>query len=258
MTELHGRIVLVTGATSGIGAACAEAFAAEGCQLLVCGRREGRLRALAERLEAAHGTRVHAFVLDVRDQAAVATAIAAVPAALRGIDVLVNNAGLSRGMEPLHQGSIADWDEMIDTNVKGLLYVTRAVVPGMVERGSGHVIQIGSIAGHEVYPGGNVYCASKYAVLGLTRALRLDLCGTGVRVSTVDPGLVNTEFSTVRFHGDQERAEGTYRGMTPLSGADVAAGVVWTASRPAHVNAAELLLLPSDQASPTRIHRRES
>lgn len=255
-TDLTGRVVFVTGATSGIGRACAEAFARAGARLLVCGRRRERLAELQADL-ARGGSAVHALVLDVRDARAVEEAVAGLPAGFREIEVLVNNAGLSRGLEPLHEGALADWEEMVDTNLKGLLHVTRAVLPGMVARGRGHVVNIGSIAGREVYPGGNVYCATKHAVLGLTRAMRLDLCGTGVRVSTVDPGLVNTEFSTVRFHGDRERADATYRGMTPLTGADVAEVVLWVATRPAHVNLAEVLVLPADQASTTCVHRRQ-
>ncbi len=257
-TELHDKVVFVTGATSGIGQACAEAFAGAGARLLVCGRRAERLRELAARLKGGGATMVHTLVLDVRDAGAVARAVESLPEPFREIEVLVNNAGLSRGLEPVHEGSLADWEEMVDTNLKGLLHVSRAVLPGMVARGRGHVINIGSIAGREAYPGGNVYCATKHAVLGLTRGMRLDLCGSGVRVSTVDPGLVHTEFSTVRFHGDQERADATYGGMTPLTGADVAEVVLWVATRPAHVNAAEVLVLPTDQASTTRVHRRES
>lgn len=249
------QTVLITGASSGIGLACAEAFAAQGARLLLCARREDRLRELTARLEKEHGAEVLAFLLDVRDRAMVEEAFAGLPSDWQAIDILVNNAGLSRGLEPLQDGSFQDWDEMLDTNVKGLLNVSRTLLPGMIARGGGQVINIGSIAGHEVYPGGAVYCASKHAVDAITKGLRIDLNGTGVRVSTVDPGLVDTEFSTVRYHGDASRADATYTGMTPLSGQDVAETVVWVASRPAHVNAAEILLLPTAQASCGHVFR---
>lgn len=253
---LTGRTVLVTGASSGIGRACAEAFADAGCRLLLLARRGERLAELVDALRA-RGAEAHARVCDVRRLAEVEAALAELPDGWEGVDVLVNNAGLSRGLAPVHEGDVHDWEEMIDTNVKGLLHVTRVVLPGMVARGSGHVVQIGSIAGREVYPNGNVYCATKHAVDAITKGLRLDLCGTGVRVSTVDPGLVETEFSVVRFHGDEERARSVYRGMTPLTGADVADAVLWVVSRPPHVQVAEVLLLPADQASSTRVHRRD-
>lgn len=252
---LSQQTVLVTGASSGIGQACAEAFAAAGAHLLICARRVERVETLAQQLQDKFGVEVHAFGLDVRDRAATAMAFESLPAVWQPIDIIVNNAGLSRGLEPLQEGSYQDWDEMIDTNVKGLLNVSRTLLPGMIARGGGQVINIGSIAGHEVYPGGAVYCASKHAVDAITRGLRMDLNGTGVRVSTIDPGLVDTEFSSVRFHGDEDRASKTYVGMTPLAAADVAATVVWVASRPPHVNAAEILLLPADQASCTIVHR---
>ena len=251
-----GRTALVTGASSGIGAACARALAGRGWRVLVCARRAERIAALVEELCAA-GAEAHGFVLDVRDADAVDAAFAALPAAWRRIDLLVNNAGLSRGLNPLQDGLRSDWHEMIDTNVKGLLHVSRAVLPEMVARGAGQVVNLGSIAGREVYPGGNVYCASKHAVDALTKGMRLDLSGTGVRVSTVDPGLVDTEFSTVRYHGDRARADATYVGMTPLTAEDVAETVLWVVERPAHVNAAEVLLLPADQAASTTVYRRK-
>ena len=253
--SLQGKVVCVTGASSGIGAACVEAFAAAGARLLVCARRSDRLHELVAGLTA-KGVDAHAFELDVRDRDAVRQAFESLPKDWSEIELLLNNAGLSRGLEPLQAGQLDDWDEMLQTNVQGLLYVSRAVLPGMVERGRGHVINIGSIAGREVYPNGAVYCASKHAVGAITAGMRMDLNGTGVKVSTVDPGLVNTEFSRVRFHGDQDRADQTYRGMTPLAGADVAASVLWVAQQPAHVNVAEVLLFPADQASATVVHRR--
>ena len=245
-------VVFITGASSGIGAATARAFALTGAHLVLAARRAERLRELAPALRVP----AHLITLDVRERASVHAAVAAIPAPFAAIDVLVNNAGLSRGFEPLHEGSEDDWDEMIDTNVKGLLYVTRAVLPGMVARSRGHVINLGSVAGHETYPRGNVYCASKAAVRVLNKAMRLDLLGTGIRVSTVDPGLVPTEFSEVRFHGDRDRAASVYDNTRPLCAADVADAIVWCASRPPWVNVEELLLMPTDQAAPAMVHRR--
>lgn len=247
--------VLITGASAGIGAACARAFAARGARLLLAARRTDRLETLAEELRQTHGTESHPLALDVRDSVEVTALLGGLPPEWSVIDVLVNNAGLGRGLEPLQEGRTEDWDEMIDTNLKGLLYTTRAVIPGMTERGRGHVVNIGSVAGHEVYPGGAVYCATKHAVDAITRGLRMDLLGTGVRVSTVDPGMVETEFSTVRFGGDRERADRVYAGMTPLTPDDVAEAVVWCATRPPHVNVDQIILKPTDQASATRVHR---
>ena len=256
MYSLKDKIVFITGASSGIGRSCAEAFAALGARLLLAARRRERLAELAAGLAEKHGVRVHAFELDVRDQPAVERAVAGLPAEWSAIEVLVNNAGLSRGLDKLHQGLLQDWEEMIDTNVKGLLYVTRAVLPGMIERGRGHIINIGSVAGHEVYPAGNVYCASKFAVRALSKGLRLDLNGTPIRVSEVAPGMVETEFSLVRFHGDAERAGKVYQGLTPLGPDDVADAVVWCATRPLHVNVSEVVIWPTAQASTTLVHRR--
>jgi 3-hydroxy acid dehydrogenase/malonic semialdehyde reductase len=247
--------VLITGASAGIGEACARAFAAAGARLVLAARRAERLEALAAELAREHGARVHRLALDVRDREAVLGALGALPEPWSEVDVLVNNAGMGRGLEPLHEGDAAEWDEMIDTNVKSALYAIRAVVPGMVARGRGHVVNLGSVAGREVYPGGAVYCATKHALAAITKGLRMDLLGTGVRVSTVDPGMVETEFSVVRFRGDRERAEHVYRGMTPLTAADVADAVLWAATRPPHVDVAEILLFPTDQASATMVHR---
>jgi 3-hydroxy acid dehydrogenase / malonic semialdehyde reductase len=242
---LNSKLVCVTGASSGIGRASAEAFARAGCRLLLVARRRERLAALADTL----GVETHLIDLDVRDRQAVDAAFAGLPAAWRDIDILVNNAGLSRGLERLPDGLCSDWEEMIDTNVKGLLWVTRAVLPGMVARDRGHVINIGSISGHQVYAAGAVYCASKHAVRALTQGLRLDLLGTRVRVSSVDPGLVATEFSLVRFHGDQARAEPVYRQFPPLRATDVAECVVFCATRPEHVAIMDLVVMPQDQAA---------
>jgi len=256
MLSLKDKIVFVTGASSGIGESTARAFAAEGAKILMCARRGERIEKLAKALETEHETAVHTFRLDVREQAAVDEAVAGLAEAWRAIDILVNNAGLSRGLDKLPGGLVSDWEEMIDTNVKGLLYVTRAVLPGMIERGRGHVINIGSIAGLEVYPGGAVYCASKFAVRALTKGLRLDLNGTPIRVSEVAPGMVETEFSVVRFHGDAERARKVYQGLTPLGPDDIAEAVVWCATRPLHVNVSDVVIWPTAQASPTLVHRK--
>jgi len=256
MHSLKDKVVFVTGASSGIGRSCALAFAREGAKILMCARRADRLRTLTAELKKELGVPVHAFGLDVRNQPAVEKSLAALSAEWRPIEVLVNNAGLSHGLAKLQEGLLTDWEEMIDTNVKGLLYVSRAVIPGMAERGSGHVINIGSIAGYEVYPGGNVYCATKFAVRALSKGLRLDLNGTPIRVSEVAPGMVETEFSVVRFHGDTERAGTVYQSLTPLSPDDIAAAVVWCATRPPHVNVSEMIVMPTAQASTTLVHRK--
>lgn len=256
MPRLANEIVFVTGASSGIGAACARAFAAEGARLLLAARRLERLERQEGELRRLGAADVRSVRLDVRGAEAVAAAVDGLPEAWKEVEVLVNNAGLSRGLDKLHEGDILDWEEMIDTNVKGLLYVDRAVVPLMVARGRGTVIHIGSIAGRQVYPGGNVYCASKHAVRAITEGLRMDLLGTGLRVTSIDPGLVETEFSLVRFHGDAPRAGNVYKGMTPLSPGDVAEAAVFAATRPAHVSIAEVLLYPTDQASSVHVHRR--
>jgi serine 3-dehydrogenase len=239
------KIALVTGASSGIGEATARKLAAAGYDLILAARRIDRLQQLAKDLK----VETHLIQLDVRDRKAVDKAIAELQPRWQSIDLLVNNAGLSRNLDKLHEGKPDSWDEMIDTNVKGLLYMSRAVIPGMVARGKGHVINVGSIAGHEVYPRGNVYCASKFAVDALTKGMMMDLVDTPVRVSTVDPGLVETEFSRVRFYGDDERAKKVYQGLKPLTGDDIADAIVWIASRPEHVNIAQVVVLPKAQAS---------
>ncbi|MDD8014494.1 MAG: SDR family oxidoreductase [Acidobacteriota bacterium] len=257
MQSLKNKIVFITGASAGIGESAAKAFAAQGAKVLFCARRAEKLGKLARTLEAEHGVPVHFFQLDVRDREAVEKAIAGLRPEWRAIDILVNNAGLSRGLDKLHQGSVQDWEEMIDANIKGLLYVSRAVIPGMVERGRGHIINIGSIAGREIYPGGNVYCATKFAVRALSNGLRLDLCGTPIRVSEIAPGMVETEFSLVRFHGDAERAGKVYQGMTALQPGDIADAIVWCATRPPRVNISEILIVPTDQASTTLVNRKQ-
>ena len=253
--DINEKDVLITGASSGIGRACAEAFAARGCRLLLAARRKDRLEELSTALRERHGSTVLTVALDVRDRETVDEWVEGLPETWKKIDILVNNAGLARGLAPLHEGDVADWEEMIDTNLKGLLWVSRAVLPGMIDRGRGHVINIGSVAGHEVYPGGSVYCATKHAVAALNRGLAIDTLGTGVRVSSVDPGMVETEFSLVRFHGDKERADGVYNGLEPLRGEDVADAVIFCATRPANANIRELILTAGAQASAVHTHR---
>jgi NADP-dependent 3-hydroxy acid dehydrogenase YdfG len=230
-------------------------FAGEGARLLLAARRGNKLAVVTARAFERGAAAVHSIELDVRNRAAVECAISQLPAEWSEIDVLVNNAGLSRGMDKLYSGSIDDWEEMIDTNVKGLLYVARAVVPGMVTRGRGHVITLGSMAGELVYPNGAVYCASKAAARAINDGLRVDLLGTPVRVTSVDPGLVETEFSMVRFHGDAERAAKVYNGMTPLTAEDIADVILWAATRPPHVNIARVSLTSVDQANTLLVHR---
>ena len=256
MSRLKGKIVLITGASSGIGEATAFAFAAEGARLLLAARRADRLQATAPKLIEAGAADVHSLALDVRDNTAVRQTIAALPAEWQAIDVLVNNAGMSRGTDKVHQANTDDWDEMIDTNVKGLLYVTRAVVPGMAERDSGHIVNLGSTAGEVTYPGGAVYCATKAAEHAINDGLRQDLLGTSVRVTSIDPGAVETEFSMVRFRDDKERAAKVYAGMRPLTAIDIADAIVWATSRPANVNIARILLTSIDQANSLLFHRK--
>jgi len=253
--SLQGKIVFITGASGGIGESAAYAFATQGARLLLCARREEKVDAVAQQALAKGAPAVHAFALDVREQSAVAAAIAALPAEWAAIDILVNNAGLSRGLDKLYQGHIQDWEEMIDTNVKGLLYVTRAVVPGMVERGAGHIVNLGSTAGEIPYPGGAVYCATKAAEKSINDGLRQDVLGTPLRVTSIDPGMVETDFSRIRFRGDEDRAAKVYQGVTPLTPGDVADAIVWAVSRPAHVNIAHVLMTPVAQANSLLFHR---
>ncbi|HUH11830.1 MAG TPA: SDR family NAD(P)-dependent oxidoreductase [Longimicrobiales bacterium] len=253
MDRLKGRLALVTGATAGIGEAVARALAARAVRLILAARREERLRALAEELREAHGVEVRTEVLDVRDRARVLALGERLAADGLVPDILVNNAGLASGLAPLHEGDFADWDRMIETNVTGLLNVSRALLPAMVARDSGHVVNIGSIAGRQPYPGGNVYVATKFAVRGLTQALNADLLGTRLRCSNIEPGLVETEFSEVRFHGDSERAKRVYEGYQPLRPEDIADAVVYVVGAPEHVNVQELLLVPTAQRSATLV-----
>ncbi|MGB4204920.1 MAG: SDR family oxidoreductase [Bacteroidales bacterium] len=249
-------IVFITGATSGIGEACANIFARNGFHLIITGRRRERLDALASRLRNEFNSKVLVLNFDVRDRNVTIKNIESLPTEWQKVDVLINNAGLSLGLDSIHEGDIDDWETMIDTNVKGLLYITRLITPGMVSRNSGHIINIGSIAGKDVYLKGNVYCATKFAVDALTKAMRMDLLNHGIKVTQVAPGAVNTEFSTVRFHGDTERANNVYKGFEPLLAEDVADVVWFAASRPKHVNINDILLMPAAQANASQFFRK--
>lgn len=251
------KIVLITGATSGIGEACARKFAQGGYDVIITGRRAQLLANLKKELEA-EGVRVLALAFDVRNRNAATAAINSLPLEWQQIDVLINNAGLALGLEPEYEGSFEDWETMIDTNIKGLLTMTRLVVPRMVKRDSGYVINIGSVAGDAAYAGGNVYCGTKAAVKTITDGLRIDLAHTSVRVTNVKPGLVETHFSNVRFHGNDSRAEKVYEGVKPLTGADIAEVVFYAASAPAHVQIAEVLVLATHQANGSVLHRDTS
>jgi 3-hydroxy acid dehydrogenase/malonic semialdehyde reductase len=252
MMRLQDKVVFITGASSGIGAACARAFAEQGARLVLSARRHDRLEALAASLPVP----THLIQLDVTDRAAVQAAIAGLPADFCEIDVLVNNAGLSRGLNKLYEGDIDDWEEMINTNIKGVLYVTRTILPGMIARQRGHIINIGSVAGHYAYQNGAVYCLSKAAIKSLTESLKQDLLGTPIRVSSVDPGLVETEFSIVRFRGDVERAKKVYEGVKPMTPEDVAEAVLFCATRPPHVNINFVMMMAVGQSTPTTVYRQ--
>ena len=252
--------ILITGATSGFGEATARRFTSEGWRVIITGRRKERLEALRKELEGLHGTVegppiIHPLHFDVRDNAAVAAAIGSLPEEWKSIDVLVNNAGLAAGFDPIQDGSLDDWNRMLDTNVKGLLHVSRAVIPGMISRGRGHIINIGSTAGKEVYPKGNVYCASKHAVDALTKAFRQDLLPHGIKVTQIAPGMAETEFSVVRFAGDAARAKQVYAGVQPLTGEDIANLAWFAANLPAHVCINDLVVTPTAQANSTTVHR---
>lgn len=249
---MRGKVALITGASSGIGWATAEVFAAEGVHLILCGRRESRLKELQNLLEVPS----QVLVFDVADKKAVFDQIHSLPKAFSSIDVLINNAGNAHGLNPVHTADLNDWDAMIDSNVKGLMYVTKAIIPSMAARKSGHIINLGSIAGKEVYPNGSVYCSSKFAVDAFTQGLRLDLNPLGIKVSAIHPGLVNTEFSAIRFKGDQQKADRVYEGLKPLSAQDVANVICYMAKTPDHVNIADLLLLPNAQANTYVNHRK--
>ena len=248
------KIALITGATSGIGLATAETLATQGFKLILCGRRAERLQALAEKLSV--HTQVFTLTFDVRYRAEVEKAIQSLPTEWQEIDLLLNNAGNAHGLSPIQDGNVEDWENMIDLNFKGLLYVAKAVLPTMIARRQGQIIQIGSLAGQEAYPNGNVYCATKAAVAMLNSTMRMDLFKHNIRVSAINPGLVATEFSLVRFKGDTERAGKVYEGYTPLTAQDVAETIAFVATRPPHVNIAELLILPTDQAAAGMVNKQ--
>jgi len=257
MGTLAGKIVFITGASSGIGRATALAFAREGCALAVAARRLDRLEELMPLLLQGGATDAKAWRLDVRDRQAVEEVVAAVHEYFGRVDVLVNNAGLARGLRSVEEGDETEWREMVDTNILGLMWVTRATIPIMKAQGSGHIINLGSVAGHDSYPKGSVYAGTKFAERAITVALRHELLASGIRVSSVDPGLVDTEFSLVRFSGDAQRAQEVYRGVTPLSGEDVAECIAFAASRPGHVNVDEIIVKPTAQAGSTVVYRAE-
>ena len=255
-TSIKDKIVFVTGASAGIGAATAMEFARHGAKLVLAARRLERLQAMEAELRDAGAADLLLLEMDVRDREAVERTLGDLPEAWGAIDVLVNNAGLSRGLTKLYEDDVENWEEMIDTNVKGLLYVTRAIVPGMVERNRGHVINLGSIAGHMAYANGGVYCATKAAERFISDGLRIDVNGTAVRVTSVDPGMVETDFSKIRFRGDEARAAKTYQNVDPLQAEDIADAIVWAATRPAHVSIQSIVLTPTAQANPFVLTRK--
>ncbi|QBA65242.1 SDR family NAD(P)-dependent oxidoreductase [Muriicola soli] len=248
------KTAFITGATSGIGKATAELFASNGINLVLCGRRQSKLDALQSSLQSM--AKVHTLNFDVRDKEAIEDAMQSLPKDFTSIDILVNNAGNAHGLDPIQSGDLADWDAMIDINVKGLLYVSKAILPGMIRQKSGHIINIGSTAGKEVYPRGNVYCASKHAVDAINQGMRLDLNEYGIRVGAVNPGLVETEFSEVRFKGDEEKAKKVYQGYQPLKAEDIADIIHFVITRPYHVNIADLVVMPTAQASSTIVKKK--
>lgn len=256
MKSFKNKIVFITGATSGIGKAAADLFAAEGAMLLLCARRLEKLEQIKKEYEKLYNSRVHIIKLDVRNSEDVEREINSLPDEWKRIDLLLNNAGLSRGLDKIQEGKIQDWDEMIDTNLKGLLYVSRNVIPLMLKMDYAHIINLGSIAGRELYPGGNVYCASKFAVDAITKGMRIDLMDTSIKVSTVDPGLVKTDFSLVRFRGDEEKAKVPYMGIEPLTPEDVAETIFYIATRNNNVNIAETVMFPKAQAGAAFINRK--
>ncbi len=250
---MRGMIALITGATSGIGKATAERFAKEGIDLILCGRRQERLDELQNAFQ--DQVKVHTLNFDVRNKEKVAQAIASVPSDFKKIDILINNAGNAHGLDPIHTGNTDDWDAMLDINVKGLLYVSKTIIPQMTDRKQGHIINIGSTAGKEVYPNGNVYCASKHAVDAISQGMRIDLNTHNIKVGAINPGMVATEFSEVRFKGDIERADKVYQGFDVLQAADIADIIYFVVSRPYHVNIADLVVMSTAQASSTIINK---
>jgi 3-hydroxy acid dehydrogenase/malonic semialdehyde reductase len=256
MNHLKGKTTFITGASSGIGKACAEAFAREKSNLILSARRIKRLKSLAKKLENVYGIRVKCVELDVRNYNQVENEINSLESNWKKIDILINNAGLSRGLDKIYEGKKEDWEEMIDTNIKGLAYVTRHILPLMIKRKKGHVINIGSTAGHDVYPAGNIYAATKFAVKALSQSTRLDVLDKGIKVTSVDPGMVESEFSLIRFRGDKDKAKSVYKGLIPLKPKDVAEAVLFCATRPEAVNINQIILTPLAQASSTQVYRK--
>lgn len=254
MQSLHDKIILITGASSGIGEACARLFAANGAKLILAARRKERIESLAVDLHSKHGTSCLPLSLDVRNKSEVELTLGTLPTSWQAIDILINNAGLALSSDPIQLGSIENWDVMIDTNLKGLLYVSRSILPGMLTRNQGHIINIGSIAGQECYPAGNVYCATKHAVRAITKSMRLDLLGTPIRVTELAPGAVETEFSEVRW-ADKNKAQLFYQEFAPLLAQDIADAAYYCLTRPAHVDIAEMTIMPTVQASANHIHK---
>lgn len=255
MNSIKDKIVLITGASSGIGKSCAIKFAEAGAKLVLCARRKDRLSELSQSLKNKFQTKSLPLAFDIKSFDEVSNAFGSLSAEWKDIDILVNNAGLGKGLDKIQDGNVNDWEEMIDTNLKGLLYITKNILPGMVERKNGHIINIGSTAGHDVYPSGNVYCATKFAVKAISKGMRIDVLDKYIKVSSVDPGMVETEFSLVRYNGDEERAKNVYRNLTPLTPGDVADAVLFCATRPRHVNINEIILTPLAQASSNFVHR---
>jgi 3-hydroxy acid dehydrogenase / malonic semialdehyde reductase len=250
--------VIITGASSGIGRACAESFAKEGADLVLCARHEQRLKEVCDRLISAHGVQIQPLIFDITNASAVEKALGELPASWQKIDILINNAGLALGYDKLYAGNLQEWDTVIDTNLKGVVYMTRFVAGGMVKRQQGHIINIGSISSRQTYSGGSVYCASKFAVRGLTDTLRMDLHGSQVRVSLIDPGMVKTDFFDVRLQNDSDKVAALFAGLNPLTPQDVADAVIYCASRPPHVTIQEITIMPTDQTSGQMIYRRET
>ncbi len=257
-TVLSRQTVLITGASSGIGASVAKRLAAEGCRLILAARRMAALEHLAAELRNEYQSIIHCVQLDVRNPLSLDSALSHLPNDVKDIDILINNAGLALDLNPLQLSECADWDTMIDVNIKGLLYITRALLPKMIERNHGHIVNVGSVAGHVVYPGGVVYCATKHAVAAITEGLRLDLFGTAIRVSSIDPGMVKTDFSRVRFKGDQARADAVYAGVEALMPDDIADAIAYVLTCPAHINISQILIMPTAQAAAMMVNRTVS
>lgn len=254
--KLKNKNVLITGASSGIGKACAEAFAAEGANLILLARRSDKLGTLKDEINSKYSVKIHTIEADVRNYDLLKKSFNQLPAEFNNIDILINNAGLARGVGKIYDADLQDWEEMIDTNIKGLLYVSRIIIPKMIERNVGHIVNIGSIAGHEPYSGGSVYCGTKHAVRAITKAAAIDLNGTNIRVTEIDPGMVNTEFSEVRFHGDKSRADSVYSGVTPLYGEDIADIALFACTRKSSVMIQSILVTPTCQANATTVCRK--